>query len=131
MAIRGSVDFLPGFPNIMSLWDLGEVFSWYDRDSDGLVDNENLLDMLRSLGMCIAYGDVAELKQHYPLNGVCTFIEFQRLAKMVATRQKSFDAEKELKEAFDFLNDGGRHVELDTVRHLLLVVGENITVRVS
>ncbi|KAH0488969.1 MAG: hypothetical protein KVP17_004082 [Porospora cf. gigantea B] len=115
----------------MSRWDLGEVFSWYDRDADGLVDNGSLLDMLRSCGMCIAYGDVSELKQHYPLDGVCTFIQFQRLAKLVATRQKSFDAEKELREAFDFLNDGGRHVELSTVRHLLLSVGENITVGVS
>lgn len=113
--------------NEEKLAEIKEIFTLFDKDSDGLVSTQHLALMIRGLNQNPTEAEVQNMIYEVDPERTGNF-DFPEFVALMARRMKDIDAEEELLEAFSVLDKQQqgfiRKVEL---KLLLMQSGEKLT----
>jgi calmodulin len=97
-----------------------ELFSYYDRDNDGLLLLSELGRVLRALGRCVTEKQLTEICKSYKGNT----INFSDFIHIVKTTQTLIDPNKELYQSFQVFDETKcGSITPQKLREILLSVG--------
>jgi len=100
-----------------------EAFNMIDQNRDGFIDNEDLKDMLASMGQVASEDEVEKMIKEAP--GAINFTMFLTL---FGEKLNGTDPEDVIKNAFKcFDPDGSGVIQEDHMRRLLMSMGERFT----
>lgn len=100
-----------------------EAFNMIDQNRDGFIDNEDLKDMLASMGQVASEDEVDKMIKEAP--GAINFTMFLTL---FGEKLNGTDPEDVIKNAFKcFDPDGSGVIQEDNMRRLLMSMGERFT----
>ena len=105
-----------------------EVFNLFDKTGDGIIDKNELPDLMRAMNVDPADdGEVREWMNRVDKNRTGK-VEFEEFLELFAAFAKEEDPEKELVEAFKiFDKDGSGKISADELRYVMLNLGEKLT----
>jgi len=100
-----------------------EAFNMIDQNRDGFIDNEDLKDMLASMGQVASEDEVEKMIKEAP--GAINFTMFLTL---FGEKLNGTDPEDVIKNAFKcFDPEGSGIIQEDNMRRLLMSMGERFT----
>jgi Ca2+-binding EF-hand superfamily protein len=100
-----------------------EAFNMIDQNRDGFIDNEDLKDMLASLGQVANVDEIDKMIKEAP--GAINFTMFLTL---FGEKLNGTDPEDVIKNAFKcFDKEGAGTIQEDVMRSLLMSMGERFT----
>lgn len=115
--------------NVFSMFDqkqiaeFKEAFSFIDQNADGLVDREDLKEMLTSLGRAPSEAELEDMLAEVPqgANG----INFTLFLAMMGDRIQGTDSEVDLLYAFEIIDERRTgFISTDLLRSLMMSIGE-------
>jgi len=100
-----------------------DAFSAYDKDSDGVITANELINVLRSLGLSLTDGEVRDMIKAIGAdeNGMITFPEFLTI---MTEKVRDSDSEEELKQVFKMADtDGNGTISAAELRRIMGTFG--------
>jgi len=108
--------------------DLTKAFSLFDYDKDGVISNDDMCIVLKSLGHKITDHELEELIKSIDRNGDGK-IELAEFLDIMGAKQQNVKAlEEEVKIAFDFFDlDGNGYISMMELKQVASELGEELT----
>jgi Ca2+-binding EF-hand superfamily protein len=104
-----------------------EAFEMFDRDKDGLINQKELGNILRSLGHEPTDHDLNDMIAEVDSNDDKR-IDLNEFMQIMHKRAKQSDIEEELTEAFKiFDKEGNGLIPSSEFRHIMITLGEKLT----
>jgi Ca2+-binding EF-hand superfamily protein len=104
-----------------------ELFEMFDKDEDGLIDQNDLGKILRALGQDPSDQDLIEMITDVDKNED-KLIDYEEFLQLVDNKEKDNEAEKELIEAFlIFDREGNGLISNNEFKHIMLSLGEKLS----
>ena len=104
-----------------------ELFEMFDKDEDGLIDQNDLGKILRALGQDPSDQDLIEMITDVDKNED-KLIDYEEYLQLVDNKEKDNEAEKELIEAFlIFDREGNGLISNNEFKHIMLSLGEKLS----
>lgn len=108
--------------------DFTKAFSLFDYDKDGVISNDDMRIVLKSLGHKITDQDLDELIKSIDRNGDGK-IELTEFLDIMGAKQQSIKAlEEEVRIAFEFFDlDGNGYISMSELKQVASELGEELT----
>lgn len=104
-----------------------EAFEMFDRDKDGLINQQELGNILRSLGHEPSDQDLSDMISEVDSNEDKR-VDFAEFMQIMLKRMKQSDIEEELIEAFRIFDKEGKgEISSHEFRHIMLTLGEKLS----
>lgn len=103
-----------------------DAFALFDQDGDGLINPQEAVAVMRSLGRNPTESEVRSLIGE--MEAYKGKVDFPRFLAVMGRRTRNSDTEEEIRAAFRvFDRNGDGYVNTAELRHVLTVVGEKLT----
>ena len=104
-----------------------ELFAMFDRDEDGLINQNELGKVLRALGQDPSDQDLIDMITDVDKNED-KLIDYEEFLQLVDIKDKDNEAEKELIEAFVIFDREGKGlISNNEFKHIMLSLGEKLS----
>lgn len=101
-------------------------FNVYDKDANGIITTDELLLILKDMGMNTTKLDLDDMMRAVDLQGKKD-VHFDEFLMMVANRDACEEQVQELKDAFKVFDNGKGFITVDDLRTIMLNMGERLT----
>ena len=102
------------------------VFNLYDSNKDGIVNSDELENILKSININVSDEEIKEIIEELGLEGNGE-VNFEDFVSIVNRREKDVDSEEEVLKAFKlFDKEGNGLININELKNIMLSVGNNI-----
>ena len=108
--------------------EVKEAFDMFDKDKDCKIDHKEFTNVMKALGYNLSEKEITHLigENDHDYDGK---LKYEEVLNMINSRSKEIDTEDELIEAFKIFDKEGKgYIGTDEIKHLLLMIGESMTV---
>ena len=107
--------------------EIKEIFSFFDKNSDGCITAKEIGEVMRSLGATPTEAEIEAIVKQIDTDG-SGIIDFPAFLTMMAKTMKEKDSEEEIREAFRvFDRDRDGFISAAELRHVMTNLGEKLS----